>query len=182
MESTWALDVLNILLYDDNSIPYFGLGNMPGLLEAILEHWRSSLFAMLGVTKDLEVGDGEDDLQRPPLHGRESHQIRPGAWKGRRSCNFYDKSWKAISSQDGGAQVLDSADILMHDIAEEQNELPLGCAKHVDLEDKVLVMLPKTASNRHPRIGKTEVEMVRLESRALLSVKKFIPVATLRLI
>ena len=30
METTWALDTLNILLYDDNSIAYFGLGNMPG--------------------------------------------------------------------------------------------------------------------------------------------------------
>ena len=31
METTWALDTLNILLYDDNSIAYFGLGNMPGM-------------------------------------------------------------------------------------------------------------------------------------------------------
>ena len=31
METTWALDTLNILLYDDNSIAYFGLGNMPGI-------------------------------------------------------------------------------------------------------------------------------------------------------
>ena len=30
METTWALDTLNILLYDDNSVAYFGLGNMPG--------------------------------------------------------------------------------------------------------------------------------------------------------
>ena len=36
MESTWALDVLNILLYDDNGITFFGLGNMPGLLEALV--------------------------------------------------------------------------------------------------------------------------------------------------
>jgi hypothetical protein len=32
MESTWALDVLNILLYDDIGVTFFGLGNMPGLL------------------------------------------------------------------------------------------------------------------------------------------------------
>ena len=35
-ESTWALDTLNILLFDDNSVTYFGLGNMPGLLEALI--------------------------------------------------------------------------------------------------------------------------------------------------
>jgi hypothetical protein len=35
-ETTWALDTLNILLFDDNSVTYFGLGNMPGLLEALI--------------------------------------------------------------------------------------------------------------------------------------------------
>ena len=55
MESTWALDVINILLYDDNGVTYFGLGNMPGLLEALLEHWRASLIAMFGITEDLEI-------------------------------------------------------------------------------------------------------------------------------
>lgn len=55
MESTWALDVINIMLYDDNGIVYFGLGNMPGLFEALLEHWRASLIAMFGITQDLEI-------------------------------------------------------------------------------------------------------------------------------
>lgn len=55
MESTWALDVLNILLYDDYSYHYFGLSNMPGLMEVLLEHWRASLIAMFGITQDLEV-------------------------------------------------------------------------------------------------------------------------------
>merc|ERR1711899_716778 len=55
MESTWALDVINILLYDDHSFTYFGLGNMPGLLEALLEHWRASLISMFDITEDLEL-------------------------------------------------------------------------------------------------------------------------------
>lgn len=46
-ESTWALDVLNILLFDDMSIPYFGLSHMPGLLDILLEHFRQSLVNML---------------------------------------------------------------------------------------------------------------------------------------
>lgn len=55
MESAWALDVLNILLYDDYTVSYFGLSNMPGLLEALIEHWRASLIAMFGVSEDLEA-------------------------------------------------------------------------------------------------------------------------------
>merc|ERR1719461_1807268 len=55
MESTWALDVINILMYDDHAFTYFGLSNMPGLIEALLEHWRATLIAMFEITQDLEL-------------------------------------------------------------------------------------------------------------------------------
>ncbi|KAF4513831.1 UNVERIFIED_CONTAM: hypothetical protein B566_EDAN016692 [Ephemera danica] len=45
-ESCWALDVLNVLLFDDASVAYFGLGNLPGLLDVLLEHFRRSLADM----------------------------------------------------------------------------------------------------------------------------------------
>jgi len=54
-ETTWALDVLNILLFDDSAIAYFGLTHMPGLLEVLLEHWRKTLddvFEPVTVEKD----------------------------------------------------------------------------------------------------------------------------------
>merc|ERR1719340_353680 len=60
MESSWALDVINVLLYDDHSFTYFGLGNMPGLLEALLEHWRATLISMFEITEDLELGTDQD--------------------------------------------------------------------------------------------------------------------------
>nr|CAD7452330.1 unnamed protein product [Timema tahoe] len=42
-ESCWALDVLNILLFDDSTVTYFGLAHLPGLLDVLLEHFRRSL-------------------------------------------------------------------------------------------------------------------------------------------
>ncbi|XP_013166049.1 PREDICTED: trithorax group protein osa-like [Papilio xuthus] len=42
-ETCWALDILNILLFDDNCISYFGLQHMPGLLDLLLEHFHRSL-------------------------------------------------------------------------------------------------------------------------------------------
>lgn len=42
-ESTWALDVLNILLYDDVSVQYFNLNHLPGLIEVLLDHFRQCL-------------------------------------------------------------------------------------------------------------------------------------------
>ncbi|XP_055613391.1 trithorax group protein osa [Uranotaenia lowii] len=46
VESTWALDVLNILLFDDSSVQYFGLTNLPGLLNLLLDHFQKSLSTM----------------------------------------------------------------------------------------------------------------------------------------
>ncbi|XP_014485250.1 PREDICTED: trithorax group protein osa isoform X3 [Dinoponera quadriceps] len=45
-ESCWALDVLNILLFDDSSVSYFGLAHLPGLLDVLLEHFSRALTDM----------------------------------------------------------------------------------------------------------------------------------------
>lgn len=42
-ETTYALDALNVLLFDDSTVPYFILSQWPGLLELLLEHFRKSL-------------------------------------------------------------------------------------------------------------------------------------------
>lgn len=53
-ESTWALDVLNILLFDDVAIQYFGLIHLPGLLNLLLDHFQKSLADMF------DEHDGDD--------------------------------------------------------------------------------------------------------------------------
>lgn len=85
MESTWALDTLNILLFDDNSVAYFGLGNMPGLLDALIDHWRASLIAVFDVARDLEMSTPKTELQRKrkrekvekSLHGLKWYEKKP---------------------------------------------------------------------------------------------------------
>lgn len=54
-ESTWALDTLTILLFDDNTLPYFNLNNLPGLLETLLEHFRRHLIDMFGLFEEMEA-------------------------------------------------------------------------------------------------------------------------------
>ncbi|KAK3096648.1 hypothetical protein FSP39_002054 [Pinctada imbricata] len=62
-ESTWALDTLNILLFDDSSISFFNLTHLPGLLEALLEHFRKCLISIFGETFDEieKMSDESDD-------------------------------------------------------------------------------------------------------------------------
>jgi hypothetical protein len=47
-ESTWALDALNILLYDDSTIAYFHLKHLPGLVGILLEHYVKCLKQVFG--------------------------------------------------------------------------------------------------------------------------------------
>lgn len=42
-ESTWAIDALNILLYDDSTVAYFNLKHFPGLVSCLLEHFLKYL-------------------------------------------------------------------------------------------------------------------------------------------
>ncbi len=57
-ESTWAIDALNILLYDDNTIAYFNLKHFPGLVNCLIEHFLKCLKLMF----DEENGDEFSDL------------------------------------------------------------------------------------------------------------------------
>ncbi len=62
-ETTWALDVLNVLLYDDSTITYFSLTYLPGLLDLILEHFRRSLVLVFGQSVGLDIGTEKEDIK-----------------------------------------------------------------------------------------------------------------------
>lgn len=72
-ESTWALDTINILLYDDITVASFNLSQLPGLLELIVEHFRRCLIEMFNILEEFEVGtiapksdlDADDFDQKP---------------------------------------------------------------------------------------------------------------------
>lgn len=63
-ESTWALDTLNILLFDDSTVAYFGLAHLPGLLEVLLDHFRRCLIEMFNLFEDSEIGSGHEDFKQ----------------------------------------------------------------------------------------------------------------------
>lgn len=63
-ESTWALDTLNILLFDDTTVTYFGLSHLPGLLEVLLDHFRRCLIEMFDLFEDSQIGSGHEDFKQ----------------------------------------------------------------------------------------------------------------------
>ncbi|KAG9332257.1 hypothetical protein JZ751_015466 [Albula glossodonta] len=75
-ESTWALDTINILLYDDSSISTFNLCQLPGLLELLVEYFRRCLIEIFGILREYEVGDpGQRTLLDP--HALDPEQADP---------------------------------------------------------------------------------------------------------
>lgn len=54
-ESTWAIDTLNILLFDDSTVAYFNLSHLPGLLEVLTEHFRAALIHIFHILHDREL-------------------------------------------------------------------------------------------------------------------------------
>uniref|UniRef100_A0A8C7JS74 AT-rich interactive domain 1B n=1 Tax=Oncorhynchus kisutch TaxID=8019 RepID=A0A8C7JS74_ONCKI len=72
-ESTWALDTINILLYDDNTVSSFTLAQLPGFLELIVEYFRRCLISIFGILDEYEVGtEGQRTLLGPIVEGEES--------------------------------------------------------------------------------------------------------------
>uniref|UniRef100_A0A3Q1B212 ARID domain-containing protein n=1 Tax=Amphiprion ocellaris TaxID=80972 RepID=A0A3Q1B212_AMPOC len=65
-ESTWALDTINILLYDDSTVGSFSLTQLPGFLELIVEFYRRCLIQIFGILEEYEVGaEGKKTLLGP---------------------------------------------------------------------------------------------------------------------
>ncbi|XP_041703392.1 AT-rich interactive domain-containing protein 1B isoform X3 [Coregonus clupeaformis] len=55
-ESTWALDTINILLYDDSTVASFTLTQLPGFLELIVEYFRRCVMEIFGILEEYEIG------------------------------------------------------------------------------------------------------------------------------
>ena len=58
METTWALDTLNILLRDNNSMTFCQLDAMPGLLDSLVDHWRDTSECMVNGGQDEDIVNG----------------------------------------------------------------------------------------------------------------------------
>lgn len=97
-ESTWALDTINILLYDDNSIATFDLNTLPGLLELVVEYFRRCLIEIFGILREYEVGDpGQRTLLDPDALKRDLDNLED-------QPNFEDIEQEETDNEDNEEQ------------------------------------------------------------------------------
>jgi len=105
MESTWALDTLNILLYDDNSVQYFGLGNMPGLLDSLIDTWRQALIQVFDVANDLEISTPKTEMQRKRKREKVEKSLQGLKWYEKKPTVVEDEAGLGIPSDVRGEKV-----------------------------------------------------------------------------
>ena len=75
-EATWALDTLNILLYDDNTVAYFMLAQLPGLLDNLIDHFRRYLIEIFGAFAESEISVGSKILEESMIEEQEKQEFR----------------------------------------------------------------------------------------------------------
>lgn len=128
-ESTWALDVLNVLLFDDSSIAYFGLVHLPGLLTLLLEHFQKSLtdmFESKTVTNIAAIKDTSDEECNK--NGGDNNKL---------SSNL-------ISNSDTGDTSCNKNDIHMPANREDDSSVDLGAVTDLPNPNEHLVVLKST--------------------------------------
>ncbi|XP_041809588.1 AT-rich interactive domain-containing protein 1B-like isoform X5 [Chelmon rostratus] len=76
-ESTWALDTINILLYDDSTVASFNLSQLPGFLELIVEYFRRFLIEIFGILEEFEVGTVSQKSLSDPASNQNDGEATP---------------------------------------------------------------------------------------------------------
>uniref|UniRef100_I3KRB5 AT-rich interactive domain 1B n=1 Tax=Oreochromis niloticus TaxID=8128 RepID=I3KRB5_ORENI len=111
-ESTWALDTINILLYDDSTVGSFSLPQLPGFLELIVEFYRRCLIQIFGILEEYEVGTERQGSLLGPLSEEEEvteelpeeeHQEQAEACL--QQASKYDKLPIRVETGDGWEEV-----------------------------------------------------------------------------
>ncbi|XP_038618713.1 AT-rich interactive domain-containing protein 1B isoform X2 [Tachyglossus aculeatus] len=94
-ESTWALDTINILLYDDSTVATFNLSQLSGFLELLVEYFRKCLIDIFGILMEYEVGDpAQKALDHNAVKKDDSHSSADDSGKEEEDAeciDFYDE-------------------------------------------------------------------------------------------
>ncbi|XP_064186653.1 AT-rich interactive domain-containing protein 1B-like isoform X2 [Anguilla rostrata] len=91
-ESTWALDTISVLLYDNSTVSSFCLAQLPGFLELLVEYFRRCVMEIFGILEEYEVGtvgqktllcgpvlqnETEMESEAPPLESTHEAGVEP---------------------------------------------------------------------------------------------------------
>ena len=118
-ESTWALDTLSILLFDDNTVTYFSLHHLPGLLEVLLEHFRRCLIQIFDICDELEIGfEKRKQLQESKEEEEEDRENGANDMPDISNQNLPNYTW--VTRQGKSVKLDDKSKHLEHDMFDKK--------------------------------------------------------------
>ncbi|XP_072303864.1 AT-rich interactive domain-containing protein 1A isoform X2 [Eucyclogobius newberryi] len=144
-ESTWALDTINILLYDDGSISTFNLCALPGFLELVVEYFRRCLIEIFGILKEYEVGDpGQRALLNPFAEDVDSDDEVPMP-EGADMCTDDEEEEEDEEEARPVVQVKEEVHTPLSKSAEDQED-------HKEMESPVKEPFSSTSGSQDPNV------------------------------
>lgn len=162
-ESTWAIDVLNVLLYDDASVHYFSLAYMPGLAEVLLEHFRRCLSQIFTILEDMEIGyDRVEEFKRKikqrAIKSSDSSLVRLGANGEKMEDDDDEDAWWNWHKRKAEPDYMDAAD--------------LGAVKASDMAGERIRVLDAPDLSMNARRGEKAGIVPRDKEMFIVDVKK----------
>ncbi|XP_066472056.1 AT-rich interactive domain-containing protein 1B isoform X3 [Tiliqua scincoides] len=147
-ESTWALDTINILLYDDSTVTTFNLSQLSGFLELLVEYFRKCLIDIFGILMEYEVGHPSPKLLDHNSARKEDGQsLTQDARKAEENddeCNEYFEEFEDEEEED-----------------DDENENPEGEEKSTVLAPPGAIADPSERPKQASKFDKLPIRIVK---------------------
>ncbi|XP_045428595.1 AT-rich interactive domain-containing protein 1B isoform X2 [Pipistrellus kuhlii] len=164
-ESTWALDTINILLYDDSTVATFNLSQLSGFLELLVEYFRKCLIDIFGILMEYEVGDpSQKALDHNAVKKDEAWAAECGGEEDAAECMEEDEEEEEeeeAEEEDGakaeaGAEGKGGAALSPSDAVAEPKEKPQQASKFDKLPIKIVKKNNLFVVDRSDRLGRVQ--------------------------
>jgi hypothetical protein len=129
---------------------------MPGLLEALLEHWRATLISMFEITEDLELGTDQDRK----LRAKRRLAIMGEKYTKKRKCS---RKIKEESDKEDSLFAKSDSENEEEDNATDDYGLGMVSNNLTNPDDKCVVLssLPNGQNfSKRPRFGEEDIEVI----------------------
>ncbi|XP_070112435.1 AT-rich interactive domain-containing protein 1B isoform X23 [Equus przewalskii] len=161
-ESTWALDTINILLYDDSTVATFNLSQLSGFLELLVEYFRKCLIDIFGILMEYEVGDpSQKALDHHTAKKDDSQSLADDSGKEDEDAECIDdeEDEEEDEEEDGGkaeAEDKSSMPVTSPDATADPKEKPRQASKFDRLPIKIVKKNNLFVVDRSDKLGRVQ--------------------------
>uniref|UniRef100_A0A7N9IC04 AT-rich interaction domain 1B n=1 Tax=Macaca fascicularis TaxID=9541 RepID=A0A7N9IC04_MACFA len=161
-ESTWALDTINILLYDDSTVATFNLSQLSGFLELLVEYFRKCLIDIFGILMEYEVGDpSQKALDHNAARKDDSQSLADDSGKEEEDAECIDDDEEDEEDEEEDSQKTESDEkssiaLTAPDAAADPKEKPKQASKFDKLPIKIVKKNNLFVVDRSDKLGRVQ--------------------------